>query len=148
MFMGMPKHHIDTSVIVEPENTDEGRQCKRYLQKVNYNYKGVLPFPVLSELFLIFASSEDFNARYDFAEPLLGTIKARCIDFYSPKDIACILNKIRIADSRIGSTDREILACAVEDNADALITIDKEMLNNRRLENLLGIKIIHPKDLL
>ena len=135
-------------MILEPENTEDGRLCKRYLQKVNYNYAGILSFPVLSELFLIFASYENFNERYDFIEPLLSTIKARRIDFYSPKDIAELLSKIKIADNRIGSTDREILACAAEDNADALITIDKEMLNNRRLEELLRMKIIHPKDLL
>ena len=90
----LPKHHIDTSVIVEPENTEEG------------------------------------------------------ISFYTPKDTSKLLKEIKSADARIANADREILACASEDRAYALVTIDKELLNNKRLEALLGIKIMHPKDLL
>lgn len=142
----VPKHHIDTSVIVEPERTDDGRYCKRYLQKINYNFEGTLSFPVLSELFLILASIEDFNERYDFLEPLLALIKR--LHFYAPKDIGNILNRITTVDSRIDDTDRFILACGSEDKASALITLDKDMLNNKKLELLLGMKILHPKDLL
>ena len=144
----LPMHHIDTSIVVEPENTDDGRLCKRYLQKVNYNYKGTLSFPVLSELFAILASIEDFNGRYDFLESILATIKSRSIMFYSPKDTSRLLGEIKLAEARIGNADREILACASEDKSYALVTLDKDMLNNKKLESLLRIKILHPKDLL
>lgn len=93
-------------------------------------------------------STEDFNDRYDFAEPLLKLIKTKRIDFYSPKDTASLSNKIKLVDNRIGSADREILMCAAEDNADVLVTIDKDMISNRSIENLLGIKVLHPKNLL
>lgn len=146
--MALPKHHIDTSVIVEPENTKEGIQCKRYLQKLGYNYTGVLSFPVLSELFTILASIEDFNGRYDFLESILATIKSRSIMFYSPKNTIMLLREIKLAEARIGNADREILACASEDKSYALVTLDKDMLNNKKLESLLRIKILHPKDLL
>ena len=43
----LPLHHIDTSVVIEPENTPDGRFCRRYLQKVSYNYRGVFSAPVL-----------------------------------------------------------------------------------------------------
>jgi predicted nucleic acid-binding protein len=144
----LPRHHIDTSVIIEPENTDDGRLCKRYLQKLNYNYSGVLSFPVLSELFLILQSLDDFNSRYDFLEPLLKTIKIRKIAFYCPRDIGNLLNEIKNNDRRIDNTDRQILACASEDKAVSLITLDKDMLYNKNLEGLLEIKILHPQDFL
>src|SRR3989344_1839978 len=144
----LPKHHIDTSVLIEPQKTEEGRQCKKYLQKLNYNYSGILSFPVLSELFLFMQSFEDFNDRYDFIEPILWTIKIRRITFYSPVDIGDILNKIKITDNRIDPLDREILASASEDKVHALITLDRNMINNKKVENLLGIRILHPRDLL
>lgn len=46
---GLPLHHIDTSIILEPEITEDGRHCTKYLQRVGYNYRGVLSTPVLSE---------------------------------------------------------------------------------------------------
>lgn len=144
----MPKHHIDASVIVEPENTGDGRYCKRYLQKVNYNYAGTLSFPALSEIFMILASIEDFNDRYDFLEPILTIIKGKSIKFYSPRNIGKLLDKISSVENRIGHTDMEILACASEDKSNMLITLDKDMINNRNLETLLEIKIRHPKDVL
>lgn len=141
------KHHIDTSVIVEPENTEDGRYCKRYLQKLNYIYSGVLSFPVPSELFVIMQSFDDFNDRYDFLEPLLAMIRVRRIVFYASKDISALLNSIKSAERRISPVDREILACASEDEAHALVTLDKDMVNNKALERILGIKILHPKEL-
>ncbi|MBI2578101.1 MAG: type II toxin-antitoxin system VapC family toxin [Candidatus Aenigmarchaeota archaeon] len=143
-----PKHHIDTSVIIEPENTEDGRFCKRYLQKLNYNYTGILSFPVLSEIFVILNSLEDFNERYDFIEPLLAMVKSRNIEFYAPKDIGNLLNSIKSTEKRIGFVDSEIVACAAEDKADALITLDRDLINNKNLEKLLRIRILHPKDLL
>lgn len=144
----LPKHHIDTSVIIEPENTEDGRFCKRYLQKINYNYAGVLSFPVLSELFLIIQSFDNFSNRYDLLENLLTLIKVRKIEFYAPKDIGTLLNIIKKTENRISYIDVEILACASEDKAKVLVTLDKNMINNKNLEKMLGTKILHPKDLL
>ena len=146
--VNLPKHHLDTSVLIEPQKTEEGRQCKKYLQKLDYNYSGILSFPVLSELFLFIHSFENFNDRYDFIEPILWEIKLRNIKFYSHKNIGNILNKIKITDSRIDPIDREILACASEDEADVLITLDNKIIGNKNLEKALRIKILHPKNLL
>lgn len=102
----------------------------------------------MSELFVIFQSFENFNERYDFIEPLLTLIKVKCVEFYSPKDIGSRLNAIKATEGRIDNLDREILACASEDRAYVLVTLDKDMINNKALESLLKIKILHPKDLL
>lgn len=79
---------------------------------------------------------------------MLAIIKLRRIKFYAPKDIETLLNNIKIAERRIYHVDREILACAYEDKAQALVTLDREMINNRNLERMLKIKILHPRDLL
>ena len=142
------KHHIDTSVLVEPENTEDGRICKRYLQKINYNFYGVLSFPVLGELFMILSKFEDFNDRYDFIESVLATIRSRDIKFYAARNIGNLLNNIEAIDSRIDYTDMEIMACACEDACHSLVTLDKDMLNNKKLETFLGIKILHPREFL
>ena len=55
---------------------------------------------------------------------------------------------IKKLDTRIEKTDREIVACAIEDKATALVILDKDLLHNERIENAFDIKIKHPKELL
>lgn len=147
-FQSLPLHHIDTSVILEPENTDDGRYCRRYLQLVGNKYRDVVPFPVLSELLLAITEMEKTRDRYDFLDILVNMISVKKIVFYAPKDIGGLLIKIRELDSRVEPTDREIVACGVEHGCDTIITLDKNLIHNKKLESGLDVKIRHPKELL
>ena len=62
----MPLHHIDTSVLIEPEKTEDGRYCRKYLQKVGYNYRGKFSSPVFSELFMRLLAIENYDDRDAF----------------------------------------------------------------------------------
>src|SRR3989344_3436472 len=128
---GLPLHHIDTSILLEPINTENGRYCRRYLQKVGYNYAGKISFPVLSEIQAIMLSVDDYSLRQDSIETLYHLIRNRKIRFYAPKFTAPIIIKIRDIDKRIDPLDREILTCAIEDKADVFVTLDKKLINNK-----------------
>jgi len=141
-------HHIDTSVILEPESTENGKYCAKYLQLVGYKYRGILSFPVLSELFVTILKQLESRDRYDLLDLIDKTIKIRKMEFYSPDNVSELLQRIKTIDNRIDSLDREIVACAKENNAQILVTLDKNLINNKILERELGIKIRHPKDLL
>lgn len=147
-FQRLPLHHIDTSVILESETTENGQHCRKYLQKVGYNYMGKLSFPVLSELFVIVLKLENYVDKRDLFDTIDTMISARKMIFYSPEDICRITGKIKEIDTRIEKTDREIIACAIEDKAAVLVTLDKDLIHNERIENIFGIRIRHPKELL
>lgn len=72
----------------------------------------------------------------------------RKIEFYSPIDTCNIIEKIKKIDERIKSIDREIVACAVEDKAVVLVSLDTDLIHNEKIEKEFGIKIRHPKELL
>lgn len=143
----MVKHHIDTSVFLESQTTEDGRYCRKYLQKVGRNYEGVVSFPVLSELFIVLLNL-DYVESHDTLDSFNHTFRVRKIGLYSPKNIENILGTIRKFDKRIDALDREILACAIENNADSLVTLDKKLTGNKILETNLRIRLLHPKDLL
>ena len=107
-FLSLPLHHIDTSVLLEPISTEDGRFCRRYLQKLGYNYRAVVSFPVLSEVMAIMLEMETFEKRYDLLETIVNLIHVRQIELYSPKDIGSMLEKIKEIDSRILPLDREL----------------------------------------
>ncbi len=144
---GLPVHHIDTSIILEPRRTEDGSYCTKYLQKVGYNYKGILSMPVLSELFLLVLRIENYEERHNFLDAIGHTIKVRDMKLYSPKNIGEITASIRKSDTRIDELDAHIIACSIEDSA-WLITLDRKLIGNSSLEKKFGIKILHPKDLL
>ena len=147
-FQRLPLHYIDTSIILEPEKGEDGRHCRRYLQLVGNKYRGVIPFPVLSELLLAITEMEKIRDRYDFLDILMDMISVKKIAFYAPKDIGKLLIKIKELDSRIEPTDREIVACGAEHNCDTIVTLDKNLIHNEKLESGLNVKIRHPKELL
>ena len=147
-FEGLPLHHIDTSVILESESTEDGRYCRRYLHLVGNKYRGAIPFPVMSEFLLAICELASTKDRYDLLDVFTDLISAKKIVFYAPKNIGGLLIKIRNLDKRIGPTDREIVACGIEHGCDAIVTLDKDLIYNEKLENKLGIKIRHPKELL
>jgi len=146
-FLILPLHQIDTDIILEPENTENGRYCKRYLNKVGYRYRGFLSFPVLSELFLKILKLETFDEKWDTLHLVDSLIKEKKILFYSQKDIREIETKIIEIDKRIQPLDREITACATEQRA-TLVTIDSDLYENYKLQEKLDIQIKHPKELI
>ncbi len=143
---GLPLHHIDTSIILEPRKTADGLGCTKYLQRVGYKYHGILSLPVLSELFLAILLLDNSSEKYNLMDTVLETIRIRKINLYSPKSIEETAIKVRQLDSRVGTLDSHIVACAIEDKAN-LITLDKKLTGNIALEKEFGVKIFHPKSL-
>ena len=141
-------HHIDTSIILEPKGTENGMYCRKYLQKVGYNYRGVLSFPVLSELFSVVLLLQKYEERMTLFETINDIVKAREIKFYSPKKTETIISKIKEIDRRLDPLDVEILACAIENKASVLVTLDDKMLASTKIQDSFKIRINHPKDLL
>ena len=144
----LPLHHIDTSIILEPKETANGLYCRKYLQKIGYNYRGILSFPVLSELFSIVLKIEDYTNMHDSLDMIKELINVRKIEFYSPKNAYERIRIIKEIDKRIDPLDREILASTIEHQAANLITLDEKLINNIVLEKRFRIRISHPKDLL
>lgn len=95
----LPMHHIDTSVIVESEKTIDGRFCRKYLQRVGYNYHGKFALPVLGELLMTTILFRGNDKRHTFL------------------DIDKIASRIREIDTRLEPTDINIIACAIENVA-------------------------------
>jgi|SRR3989338_1792389 len=146
--MPQPRHHIDTSVILESEKTIDGRFCRRYLLKLPHNYNGVFSSPVMSELMISMLTLKEFEKRHRFLDILTNVMENGKIEVYMPQNIGELLTKIKDIDSRLQPTDIEIVACAVENEALNLITLDKKLIGNKTLEREFGLKISHPKDLL
>lgn len=147
-FSSLPLHHIDTSIILEPEKTTDGRFCRQYIQKLGYNYRGVFSSPVLGELMLSVFLMKDETKKHAFLDFLSDTVNARNIEFYTPKNIHPIAMRISEIDSRLEPLDVDIVACAIENKAVNLITLDKDLIENKAIEEEFGLKIFHPKSLL
>lgn len=144
----MEKHHIDTSIIVESEKTNDGKICQKYLNKECDYIQGVVSLPTLGELFLIVLRMEN-EKMHTFQETIIHIVRFHKIAFYSPtKNITKIQERITQLDHRIDSIDREIIACAIEDKADCLVTLDKKLIDNKKIQSEFKIRIRHPKDLL
>ena len=145
----MQKHHIDTSIILESEKTKDGRFCQRYLNKVRDYIHGIVSLPTLGELLLTIIRIEDLYKMRSFQDTVTHIIHFHKISFYTPtKNIIKIQERITELDRRIDTIDREILACSIEDKADYLITLDKDLIRNKKIETEFKIRICHPKDLL
>jgi len=142
----LPLHHIDTSVLLEEVTSEEGFHCKKYLNIVGYKYRGIISFPVLSELFFKILNLLTYGKQLDTFDLINSIIKEKRISFYSPKDISEIEKRIKEIDITLDSLDRQILACAIE-NKVTLVTIDSRLLRNEKIQKEFGIKIKHPKEL-
>ena len=145
-FERLPVHHINTDVILEPHDTDNGRACARYLQLVGYNYRGRLSFPVLSEIFLKFLLVSMREKREIIVEIMDNLRKKRKIDYYSPRKIGRLMEEIYELDKRLEPTDVQVIACAIEDKAINLVTIDTKLIDHKSIEERYGLKIAHPRD--
>lgn len=145
-FEALPLHHIDTSVLIEPEKTDDGKHCRKYLQKVGYSYRGILSFPVLSELFVKIDSLEDDEDKLGMLRLVSHLRKYKMIAFYSSKS-GDIMEELGRTDNRLQQIDIEIIASAIEHKAMNLVTLDRQLLHHKSIEERFGLKILHPKEL-
>lgn len=145
-FQKLPLHHIDTSIILGSSNFEEERVRDKYIQKLAYNYRGKLSFPVLSELFVKFLSLETIEERDVFRQFMDHLLVRREIEFYSPKRIGKIMEELHDMDKRLEPTDIQIVACAIEDKADVLVTLDKNLINHKTIKEKYDLTIAHPKD--
>lgn len=143
-----PLHHIDTSVFLESEKTIDGRFCRKYMQKVGYNYYGKFSLPTLGEMMISILLVKDYSKRYTLLDLITALKTARKIDIYTPIEIGDIHRKIREIDTRLNPTDIDIVACAIEDGAKNLVTLDKDLIGNRTIESEFRLRISHPRDLL
>jgi predicted nucleic acid-binding protein len=147
--MNLPVHHIDTSVIIEPENTDQGRECTKYLHLVGYKYRGRFSIPMLGELLLIINRLDTPRERYELLDLILQIINQRKITYFSTERIENNLGKIRNSIRSLTPVDSLLLACAISDKANFFVTIDNKLLRNSEfVEDEFGIEIKHPKDLI
>ena len=147
-FGALPLHHIDTSIFLESESTEDGKYCRKYLQKVGYNYRGIISSPVLSELFMTVLLIKDIQHKTDLFSIIDKVIETRKIEFRTPRIIDENIRKIKEIDTRIDPMDMEILACAIEHNADTLVTLDIKLLRNEKIQQIFRIRIIHPRNLI
>ena len=145
-FHVLPLHHINTDVILEPHDTENGRACARYLQLVGYKYRGKLSFPVLSEIFLKFLLVGMREKREIIIEIMDNLREKRKIDYYSPKRIGRLMEEISKIDKRLEPTDIQVIASAIEDGAINLVTIDTKLIGHKSIEEKYELKIVHPKN--
>ena len=145
-FLALHLHHIDSSIIIEPEKTIDGKICRKYLQKIGYNYRGKFSSPVLSELFMRLLSIESYEDRDSFLRIIDHLVKKRKVDYYTPIRIGKLSEDIKEIDSRLEPHDIQIVACAIEDDAKNLITLDQKLIHNQSIEERYNLRISHPKE--
>lgn len=145
-FERLPLHHIDTSVILGSKDAEEERIRKRYIQKLGYNYNGKLSFPALGELFVKFLSLESVEEKDIFTQFMDHLKYKRRIEFYSPKRIGKLMEEIYELDKRLEPTDIQIIACAIEDKAVSLVTLDTSLINHISIKEKYGLYIEHPEN--
>lgn len=142
-------HHIDASVILEPENTKNGVYCTKYLHLIGYKYKGKFSIPMLGELLLfVIRKLDNMRDRYDVLDTIVKIVNVRKIEIFGVSETEENFLKSKEILSFIDPTDRLLLACAAKDKA-AFVTIDKRLLRikNRMKENF-PVDIRHPKEFL
>lgn len=146
-------HFIDTAVFLEsldPRRPKQADICKKYLTRINKVYRGVISVPVLGEYTKVVISKpmgDSFDV-FHFLVKYIKTTKVKIItpDFKILRKFNEIMNwKL---DQRIGSMDRLHLACAEVIKVNNFVTIENTILKNRRLKDLLKVKLTHPKNLL
>jgi len=150
-FTRLPSHYIDSSVILGAFLEDEKfrEECKNYLNRVGYNYRGFLAVSVTGEIFMILNKRIDNETGreifFSFFDKLVGRRKMEFIgaDFEVYKKI----DEIKEVSYKIEPLDALHLAIAINNKAGVFVTLDEKLLHNREIESKFNIKILHPKEL-
>jgi len=145
-----PIHYVDTAVFLETltkPQTDVGRDCDRYLKRLGKIYVWTVSEPVFSEFYLFILQKRgkaDSDNIHDFFWFIFNEKKPIIIP---PEKGYIKVDYIQSLDSRLSFMDCLHLASAT-DNSQVFVTIDEKILGNSFLEKRLGLKILHPSDLL
>ncbi len=145
-FLSLPLQHIDTSVLIESEKTEDGRYCRKYLQLVGYKYRCVLSFPVLSEIFVKIIDLEDDEDKLGVLRFIAHLKKYKKVVFYSAKKVVTIMDELSSLDHRLEPIDTNIIAAAIEHKAVSLVTLDRKLIHHKSIEQKFGLRISHPKE--
>ena len=147
-FRRLPLHGIDSSIILEAfdEKSKFREPCKDYLNKIGYNFRGILPISVVGELFTIIETDiADKTEKEIFFQFFDGLVKKRKINFTTPKKTTFqTAEKVKELENRIGATDVLNLSIAIDEGINVFVTLDDDMLHNKQLENEFNIEIKAP----
>lgn len=147
-FQRLPLHGIDTSIILEAfdEKSEFRESCKDYLNKIGYNFRGVLPISAVGELFTIIETDmDDKTEKEAFFQFFDSLVKKRKMSFAAPKKTTFqITEKVKEMENRIGATDALNLSIAIDEGVNVFVTLDADMLHNKQLEKEFGIQIRAP----
>lgn len=150
-FTHLPSHYIDSSVILGAFLEDEEfkEECKDYLNRVGYNYRGSLPVSVIGEIFMILngmvAKESDRELFFSFFDKL---IRKRRIEFVgSDFEVYKKVQEIRDVSYDVEPLDTLHLAISIIRKANVFVTLDKKLIHNQAIEDAFKISILHPKEL-
>jgi len=149
-WQSLPLHHIGACIVLEVLiKQKEYEDCKNYLDRVGYKYRGVISASALGEI--IMSSIKKFEKETEGGKVSLfiaDLVSKRKIDFSTPKfKTHELVGKIKIVESRAEPTDALNLATAITENADVFVTLDGKLVGNKKLESAFKIKISHPSEL-
>ena len=120
--------------------TEYGRACRKYLQRVGQKYRGQLSLPVLRELMLALLKPMSYNDRHDFIEWLIHTKRVRKITEFIPGWLGPGIARVHRINKRLDPTDCQIVACASEAQARALVTLDGALLTSQKLQEKVNLR--------
>jgi predicted nucleic acid-binding protein len=113
---------------------------------VGYKYRGCFSLPVLGEFLMKILTEVKSDIKKEIGfRYFYELVRDKKLKFYILKNLS-LSNRIIEIDSRIESTDASIVACAIEDNS-ILVTLDNDLLHNKKIEEQYNVKIKHPKEL-
>jgi predicted nucleic acid-binding protein len=144
-----PLHFIDTSVILEAFSEDGKyrEECKSYLNTAGYKFIGFLSLSVLGEI-LVVINNREKEAKELFIGWLHHIIKRKKIKLIVPRfEVLEIIKRLKEADYKIEFVDALHLSTAIENNANAFVTLDEKLVGNIKIEKEFKIKILHPKQI-
>lgn len=146
----MPSHHIDTSIFIGSFLEDEEfkDECKNYLDKVGYRYRGHLSVSVTGELFVILTERISEQSEREFFFTFFDNlVRKRRIAYISPNfDVYQKIAEVRAVCYDLEPLDALHLATAIVQGADTFVTLDRGLINDGKLQATFKIKIVHPKD--
>ncbi|MBI4162304.1 MAG: hypothetical protein HY513_01365 [Candidatus Aenigmarchaeota archaeon] len=64
----LPLLHLDTSILLESERTEDGYYCKKLLNVVGTKHRGKISLIALGELFLYILGLDNYSDRHDALE--------------------------------------------------------------------------------
>jgi predicted nucleic acid-binding protein len=146
------REHIDGCVILElvmesKRNKAQKllqQKCRQYFYRITKTRNGLISLPALGEVFKAIYFIEDNYEKHNVFNKILDLIQTASITFTSPtKETYKIVNRIIHFDTHIEAADALRIAEAKTEDV-ALITLDKKLIENIRLQEKFNITIKAP----